>query len=554
MREEIDSWAKIKKEWQEECSKVYGEKAEESKFFTNSGIPVKPVYTHEDIQDIKCEEIGMPGIYPFTRGVSPCEHGFQPIKPLPTLGYGLPEETRKRIDLYLDAPGLSGISICCDMPTYHGYDPDHPFARGRVGQCGTSICNTQDLEKIFDGVPLDKIKVGINAPFAGLAMFALYIAYAEKRGVSQDRLKGTSDFSRMYKAAFGSHPCFQPKRAMKYIAEIVEYICRNNMTEWQGIYLDGYILREQGANAIQELAFVLALSIGLTEQVIEDGFSPDDCLSRMACKLNVSNDFFEEIAKFRAFRKMWAKINRERFRCENPESLNLKFLGTQTGGATLTAQQPLNNIVRVTVQTLAAVIGGTTWVDPAAYDEALAIPTEEAETIALRTSQILFHESNVKNAIDPMAGSYYIEYLTQKIEEGVYKMLDEIEKRGGFVKCWEDGWFRRQIEDESYRWRQEVDSGKRIVVGVNKYIAGKEIEVPIFRVDPQVEKIMVERIKAFKNNRDNKKVKLYLDKLREVAKKDGELMPPLLEAAKADATLGEMMDILREVYGWHVYR
>lgn len=553
MKEELDGWAKIKREWQEECSRLYNEKAEEPKF-TNSGIPLKPLYTHEDIQDIKCEEIGMPGIYPFTRGVSPLERRFEPIAPLPTMGYGLPEETRKRLDLYLDVPGLSGISICCDMPTYHGYDPDHPFSRGRVGQCGTSICNTQDLEKIFDGVPLDKIKVGINAPFAGLAMFALYIAYAEKRGIPPDRLKGTSDFSRMYKAAFGSHPCFKPKRAMKYIAEIVEYITKNNMKGWQGIFVDGYIIREQGGNAIQELAFVLAQSIGFTEQVIEDGFSADDCLSIMSCKLNGHNDFFEEIAKFRAFRKIWAKINREKFNCKNPESLNLKFVGTQTGGATLTAQQPLNNIVRVTVQTLAAIIGGTSWVDPAAYDEALAIPTEEAETIALRTSQILFHESNVKNVMDPMAGSYYIEHLTQKIEEEVYKMLGEIEKRGGFVKCWEDGWFRRQIEDESYKWRREVDSGKKIVVGVNKFITDKEIEVPIFRVDPHVEEIMVERVKSFKNSRDNRKVRACLDNLRGVAKNDGELMPPLLEAARADVTLGEMMDTLREVFGWHVYR
>jgi len=554
MREKQGSnnYLKLLDKWQKESSSLYGEEAKEVKIFSDSGIPLKPVFGPLDIEGIPYDEIGMPGVYPFTRGIEHLWHKYEPIRAWIFFGFGLPEETRERMELFLNTPGFSEMAIAVDMPTYYGYDPDHPIARGRVGQSGTSICNTQDLEKLFHEVPFDKMRVAINAPFASSAMLALLIAYTEKRGFPPHKLKGHSS-NRMFKAAWGFHPCFPAKRAVKVMVELAKYCCKH-MPEWRVMTLDGYIVREQGGNAIQELAFVLATSIGVTEQVIEAGLSPDDFLSRISLKLNAANDFFEEIAKFRAFRKIWAKINKERFGCKNPKSLRLDRVVIQTGGATLTAQQPLNNIIRVTVQTLAAILGGIPLVDPAGYDEALAIPTEEAETIALRTWQILFHENNVRNVVDPMAGSYYVEYLTKKIEEEVYKMLEEIESRGGFVRCWEDGWFRTQIEKEAYKWRVMVDRKEKIVVGVNEYVTEEEVQVPVFRVDPQVEKIMLGRLKEFKNNRDNERVKSYLENLREVVINEGELMPALIEAARADATLGEMMDVLRGVYGWQVYR
>jgi methylmalonyl-CoA mutase N-terminal domain/subunit len=408
------------------------------------------------------------------------------------------------------------------------------------------------MAKLFDGVPLENVLVGINAPFAAPVMLALLIAYAEKKGFPPSKLKGVES-NRLYKGAWGFHATFPPKKAVECMAELATY-CARHMPEYNSMILDGYIVREQGGNAIHELSFVLALAIGITEQVIEFGFSPDDYLSKVGFKLNGFNDFFEEIAKFRAFRKLWAKTNLERFGCKDPRSLRPELVIVQTAGATLTAQQPLNNIVRVTVQTMAAVLGGIPFVDPAAYDEALAIPTEEAETIALRTGQILLHESNIKNVTDPLAGSYYVEYLTRRIEEEVCKMLEKIEDRGGFVKCWEEGWFRSQIEEEAYKWRKMLDRKERIVVGVNEYRTEEKTEVPVFRVDPEVERIMIERLEEFKKKRDNRKVKASLEHVRDIAGDGGELIPALIEAARADATLGEMMDVLREVYGWRVYR
>ncbi|MFC1822079.1 methylmalonyl-CoA mutase family protein [Thermodesulfobacteriota bacterium] len=546
-----DIQLKLAAEWQQECRRRYGDKAENMEIFSASGIPLKPVFTPSDVVD-RDEEIEMPGVYPYSRGHDPLGYRFEPIKNYMFFGYGLPEDTRERMDLYLKTPGAKQLLIAVDMPTYNGYDPDHHLARGRVGQCGVSLCNIRDLEKLFDDVPLDQVLVGINAPFAAPVMLALLIAYSEKRGFPPDQLKGVES-NRLYKGAWGFHATFPPKKAIECMAELATY-CAKYMPEYSSMILDGYIVREQGGNAVHELSFILALAIGITEQVIKFGFSADDYLAKVSFKLNGGNDFFEEIAKFRAFRKLWAKINLERFGCKDPKSLRPEHIIVQTAGNTLTAQQPLNNIVRVTVQTLAAVIGGIPFVDPAAYDEALAIPTEEAETIALRTGQILSHESNIKNVTDPMAGSYYVEYLTKKLEEEVYRMLKKIEDRGGFIKCWEDGWFRSQIEEEAYKWRKMLDRKEKVVVGVNEYKTEENEQVPIFQVDPEVEKIMVERLREFKDKRDDKKVKASLDHVRDVAKSGGELIPSLVEAARADTTLGEMMDVLRREYGWRTYR
>lgn len=548
----VNEIRELNEQWRRECLTRCQGKDEAFVSFSDSGIPLKPVFTPEDVANIPYKEIGMPGVYPFTRGGEPLPDRSEPVKTWVLFGYGLPEDTRKRMDLFLQTPGFTQMSIAVDAPSYHGYDPDHPLARGKVGHCGTSICNTEDLEIIFDQVDLEKFRIAINAPFAAAPMLALLIAYAEKRGVSPHALKGYSN-NRAYKACWGFHPCFPAKEAVDYMVELIKYCCKN-MPFWKVMVLDGYIIREQGGDAIQELAFIMALARCIAEEVKKAGLSPDDFVSRVSVKLNSYNDFFEEIAKFRAFRKVWAKICLEKLGCKDRKSLSPDWVVIQTGGSTLTAQQPLNNIVRVTTQTLAALIGGIPFVDPAAYDEALALPTEGAETITIRTGQILFHENRIRNVLDPMAGSYYVEYLTAGLEAKVYEMLDRIEDQGGFIKCWEDGWFRSQIETEAYKWRERVDRKERIVVGVNEFVTQEETPVPVFQIDPQVEKIMVKRLEDFKRKRNNAEVSLGLEKLGEVAKNKGELMPALIDAAKADATLGEMMEVLRRVYGWIIYR
>lgn len=535
-------------DWEKEYQRIYGRKALKEEF-TESGIPIKPVYTVADIKkDIIYE---MPGVYPFTRGEDPLGYKFEPIRTSYFFGFGKPEDTRKRMDMFLGMPGFFEMGIACDMPTYHGYDPDDPIARGRVGASGVSLSNTEDLARLFDGVPLDKVRVHINAPYADLAMLALLIAYARTQGVSEDKLIGNSG-NRLWKACFNYFPCYPPKRAVSQMVQLVKY-CYEHMPQWDTMVLEGYSLREHGITAAQELAFLFATSIGITEGVIAAGLSPDNYLSKAHVKLNSAENFFEEIAKFRVFRKMWAEISQRRFACKDPRSLRPPRFIVQTGGAMLTAQQPLNNIIRVTLQTLAGVIGGAHSLDPAGYDEALAIPTEEAEIISQRTLQILFHEAEVKNVADPMGGSYYIEYLTDKLEEEVYKIIEEVDKRGGFAKCWETGWFRRECERAAYKKEEAIRKKEKIVVGVNQYVTDEEVKIPIFRYDPQIEETMVRRITEFKGRRNNKRVSESLEQVRMVAKNEEEQMPVLIEAAAAGATLGEMMGVLRETFGWGLY-
>lgn len=535
-------------EWENECQRLYGQKAQKEEF-TDSGIRIKPVYTVADIESSIAQE--MPGIHPFTRGEDPLGYKFEPIKTSYFFGFGRPEDTRKRMDMFLDMPGFFEMGIACDMPTYHGYDPDAPIARGRIGATGTSLSNTEDLARLFDGIPLDKVRVHINSPYADLAMLALLIAYVKKQGLSEDKLVGNSG-NRLWKACFNFFPCYPPKRAVSQMVQLIKY-CYQHMPHWDTMVLEGYSLREHGITAAQELAFLFATSIGITEGVIEAGLSPDNFLSKAHVKLNSAEDFFEEIAKFRVFRKMWAEINQKRFACKDPRSLRPPRFIVQTGGATLTAQQPLNNIIRVTLQTLAGVIGGAHSLDPAGYDEALAIPTQEAETISQRTLQILFHEAKVKNVADPLGGSYYIEYLTEKLEQEAYKIIDEVDKRGGFVKCWESGWFRKECERSSYKRQEAIRKKEKIVVGVNEYVIDEEVNVPIFQYDPQIEREMVQRIKEFKKRRHNKRVHESLENVRRVAKNEGEQMPALIEAAAEGATLGEMMAVLRGTFGWGLY-
>lgn len=536
MRKSIEGWKK-------EYARLYGERTESE--VTESGIPIKAVYTPLDVDDnVKYE---MPGIYPYARGNDPAGYKFEPIKTSYFFGFGKPEDTRKRMDLFLNAPGFYEMLFAVDLPTYYGYDPDDPIARGRVGASGVSLCNTQDLAVLFNGISLDKVRVNVNSPFADLPMLALLIAYAETQGVTPDKMQGSCS-NRLWKACFYSFPCYPPKRAVSQMVQLIKY-CIENMPNWDCLNLEGYSVREHGITAAQELGFLFAKNIGITQAAVEAGLSAEDHLRKTFTKLNSAEDFFEEVAKFRAFRKIWAELYSKRFNVSDPRSLQPRFI-VQTGGATLTAQQPLNNIIRVTLQTLAAAIGGAHSLDPACYDEALAIPTEEAETISLRTLQILFHEAQARRVADPLGGSYYVEYLTRKLEEEVYKIIEEVDKRGGFIKCWESGWFRKECETAAYKREEEIRNKKRILVGVNEYTTDTEVEVPIFRYDPQIEQVMVQRLNEYKKKRNNSKVMECLNKLSEVAKSEQEQMPALIEAARAGATLGEMMNVLRKTFGW----
>jgi len=383
----------------------------------------------------------------------------------------------------------------------------------------------------------------------------MYVVYAESRGFPRQALGGNS-MNWLYKAPLVDYAMFPPRSAFKLMAELIHF-CTKNMPRWNTTNLCGYFTEEAGGTAIQELAFTLAAGIAITEECIKVGLNPDDFLPRFGFQFAFGNDLFEEIAKLRALRRMWANINKERFGCKNPRSLQAR-MHVHTSGASLTAQQPLVNVIRATIQTLGAVLAGTNALHTSAYDEALSLPTEEAATLALRTQQVVLHETFVPNVSDPLAGSYYLEWLTAKLEEEAFKVIEQIDRMGGYPKAWETGWIKSQLAKSAYRWREGVDSGERVVVGLNKYAGEEELETPVFKVDPRVEEIAIERVRAYRETRDNARTKAALGRLRQVAKEvdagwpkaGGRLVPELVETAKAQATLGEMMGVLKEVFGW----
>lgn len=516
---------------------------------TSSGIPLQTWYSPTDIQRTDYKRIGVPGEYPYTRGIYPAQYQVVSWMNQQVHGYGLPEDTRERMML-LKKEGMTGylgqdaFNIVFDHPTQAGLDPDHPLAFGKVGQCGVSACKVGDLDLLFQGLNLEKTNVSFitGHPWA---MLAMYIVHAERRGIPMENLRGnTMNFE--YHSFFCDTLWASPAVLLKLDVEVIKY-CTRHMPKWNTTNLCGYDIREAGANAVQELAFTLATGIGYTEACIEAGLNPDDFLPRFGFQMAIHNDLFEDIAKLRALRRMWATINRERFGCRNSRALQAR-MHVHTCGSTLTAQQPLNNVARVALHTLAAVLGGTNSLMTSAYDEALGTPTEEAATLALRTQQIILHESNLPKVTDPLGGSYYVEWLTDKIEEEAYKILDEIDRRGGFLKCWREGWFRREIEKEAYKWREEIDQRKRIVVGLNKYAKGEKVPVPVFRIDPKVERTAVERARQFRASRDNAKVRTALERLKEATEKfekeGAELMPAVMDAVRADATLGEVCSVI----------
>ncbi len=516
-------------------------------FLSTSGYEVKRVYSPLDIENLDYnQDLNLPGEYPFTRGVQPTMYRGRFWTMRQYAGFASAEESNERYK-YLLQQGQTGLSVAFDLPTQIGYDSDHPLSQGEVGKVGVAIDSLADMEILFDGIPLDKVSTSmtINAPAA--VLLAMYIAVAEKQGVSADKLNGTiqNDILKEY-IARGTY-IFPPKPSMRLITNIFEY-CSKEVPEWNTISISGYHIREAGSTAAQEIAFTLADGIAYVEAAIKAGLNVDDFAPRLSFFFNAHNDLFEEVAKFRAARRLWAKIMKYRFHATNPKSMMLRF-HTQTAGSMLTAQQPDNNIIRVTLQALAAVMGGTQSLHTNSRDEALALPTEDAVRIALRTQQIIAYESGAGDTIDPLAGSYFVESITNTLEQSAEQYLKKIDEIGGAVVAIEQGFIQQEIQNSAYTWQQEIEKGERIVIGVNKFTMKEPSPKGLLRVDPKVGVLQVQKIHDLKAKRNQQDVLHALSALKTAAETEANLMPLILNAVKTYATLGEICGVLREVFG-----
>jgi len=539
---------KKKKEWKNGKLKKFLERAPERKDeFKNSAGEVERLYTpEEEIEEKYIDQIGFPGKYPFTRGVYPTMYRGRLWTMRQYAGFGTAEESNKRYK-YLLENGQTGLSVAFDLPTQIGYDSDSEMSIGEVGKVGVAIDTLKDMEILFDGIPLDKVSTSmtINAPAA--VLLAMYIAVGEKQGISKEKLRGTiqNDVLKEY-IARGTY-IYPPEPSMRLITDIFEY-CSEEVPKWNTISISGYHIREAGSNAVQEVAFTIADGIEYVKKAIETGLDIDKFARRLSFFFNAHNDLLEEVAKFRAARRIWAKVIKEKFNAKNEKSMRMRF-HTQTGGSTLTAQQPDNNIVRVAIQTLAAVMGGTQSLHTNSRDEALSLPTEDSVRVALRTQQIVAHESGVTKTIDPLAGSFYVEKLTDEIEDQVWEYINKIEELGGMTKAIEKGYVQKEIQDSAYRYQKEIEKNDRIVVGVNKFQIDEKPPKDLLKVNPKLREIQIDRIDKVKEERDNEEVKNKLKKLKNAAETDENLMPFILDAVKEYATLGEISDTLRDVFG-----
>jgi methylmalonyl-CoA mutase N-terminal domain/subunit len=522
----------------------FPERKEEFKFDTDEEI--KRLYTPLDSGIYYENDLGYPGQYPFTRGVQPTMYRGKLWTMRMYAGFATAEESNKRYK-YLIEQGSMGLSVAFDLPTQMGYDSSDEISEGEVGKVGVAIDSLADMEILFDGIQLDKVSTSmtINAPAS--VLLAMYIAVAEKQGVSPDKLRGTiqNDILKEY-VARGTY-IFPVTPSMRLITDIFDY-CSKDVPKWNTISISGYHIREAGANAVQEVAFTLADGIAYVNAAIDAGLNVDDFAPRLSFFFNAHNNLLEEVAKFRAARRIWARIMKDKFKATNPKSMSLKF-HTQTAGCTLTAQQPENNIVRVAIQTLAAVLGGTQSLHTNSKDEALALPTEDSVMVALRTQQIVAHESGVADSIDPLAGSYLVESLTNKIEEDAMNIINKIEELGGAPRAIEKGYIQQEIMDSAYKYQREIESNEKVIVGVNKFQIEEESPKGLLRVDPIVGERQKERLQELRDNRDNEKVKETLQALKVACQGEENVMPYILEAVKAYATLGEVCGVMREVFG-----
>ena len=531
-------------EWRERTAAAPQRK---SSYKTLSQIPVQQVYSPSDLEEMDyLRDIGLPGEYPFLRGVHPTGYRGRLWTMRMFAGFGSAEQTNARFK-YLLENGQTGLSVAFDMPTLYGYDTDAPQAAGEYGKCGVAVSSLADMELLFDQIPLDQITTSmtINSPAA--IIWAMYIAVAEKQGVSMDRLGGTlqNDILKEYIAQ--NEYIFPPEPSMRLVVDTLEFATRY-MPLWNPISISGYHIREAGATAVQELAFTMADGFEYVRRCLARGLEIDEFAPRLSFFFNVDNNFFEEIAKLRAARRVWAREMRETFHAKNPRSWWMRT-HAQTAGWTLTAQQPESNVVRVALQALAAILGGTQSLHTNSMDEAWALPSESAALLALRTQQIIAHETEVTDTVDPLGGSYYLEDLTNKVEEGAYSYFRRIEDIGGVIRALESGFLQREIADAAYRYQQEVDRNDRVIVGVNEYVSEAPPDIPLLRVDKKGEGHQFKRLNEVRRQRDNRDVREKLKALEQAARGSQNLMPPLLDAVKAYATLGEAMDVFREVFG-----
>jgi methylmalonyl-CoA mutase N-terminal domain/subunit len=515
-------------------------------FRTSSGIPLELVHLPPDPDPDYLERLGFPGDPPFTRGVQPTMYRSRLWTMRQYAGYASAEESNRRYRYLLDQ-GQTGLSVAFDLPTQIGYDADDRFADGEVGKVGVSISSLEDMARLFEGIPLERVSTSmtINAPAA--ILLAMYVALAHRQGVEQSRLRGTiqNDILKEY-VARGTY-IFPPAPAMRLVTDVFAY-CRHHMPHWNTISISGYHIREAGSTAVQEVAFTLANAVAYIEAALRAGMAVDDFAPQLAFFFSAHNHFLEEVAKFRAARRLWAKIMRHRFQAHNPDSWRLRF-HTQTAGSTLTAQQPENNVVRVALQALSAVLGGTQSLHTNSMDEALWLPTERAVRVALRTQQILAHESGVANTVDPLAGSYVIEYLTDEIERRAEDYLRRIDDLGGALAAIEAGFIQGEIEEAAYHTQQAIERGEEIIVGVNAFESSEEVSLERLRVDPAIERAQRERLQALRQRRDPQRAASLLSRLEEAARGQENLMPLLIECVEADLTLGELCGLLRRTWG-----
>ncbi len=529
--------------------KAMPEEIEREKEFrtTVDGTVVKRVYTQSDLEEFE-QGTSLPGEYPFTRGIQLAGYRSRLWTMRQYSGFATVEETNKRYK-YLYQQGQTGFSVAFHLPTQMGYDSDHPLAEGEVGKCGVAVDSLQDMEELWDGILLAEVSTSMTINATAPIILAMYIAAAEKQGADKSQLEGTVQNDLLKEYIARNTYIFGPEPSMRLTTDLCIY-CAQNMPKWNSISISGYHMREAGATAIQEAAFTLADGIAYVQAMIDKGMAVDSFVPRFSFFFAAYTNLLEEVAKFRALRRVWAKIMKERFGARNPRSMMLRY-HVQTDGFTLTEQHPLNNSVRVTIQALASVLGGCQSLHTNSYDEALALPTEEAVQLSLRTQQIVAYESGVADTVDPLGGSYYVEWLTNQIEKGIQEYITKIDEMGGALEAIKKGYIQREIRRSAYDYQRAVGSGEQVIVGVNKFATEEEPVIELLEIDESVEKKQVERLRKLRQGRDNEQVTRLLDKVHQVARSDENIMPVLIEAVKANATVGEITDAMRDVFSEH---
>ena len=548
-KEKLESVKKKKQDWdcgpvEKLCAKFPERK---TTFTTISGEEVERLYTPADIAGFDYENnLGFPGEYPFTRGVQPTMYRGRLWTMRQYAGFGTARETNERYR-YLLQQGQTGLSVAFDLPTQTGYDSDHPMAMGEVGKVGVAIDSIEDMGVLFDQIPLDKVTTSmtINAP--ATVLLAMYLAVAEEQGVPYDKVGGTVQNDILKEIICRGLYIYPPKSSMRLTVDLIKF-CYDHVPSWNTISISGYHIREAGSTAAQEMAFTIANGISYVQACIDAGMEVDSFGPRLSFFYNAFTNVLEEVAKFRAGRRYWAKVMKERFGAKNPRSMMMRY-HVQTGGVTLTAQQPLNNVVRVALQTLATAYGGAQSLHTNSFDEALCLPTEQAVTVALRTQQIVAEESGAADCIDPLAGSYYLEAMTDRIEEEIHEYIRKIDAMGGTLKAIEEGYIQREIQDSAYRFQKEIEANERIYVGINKYTMEEPPPTNLLRVDPKQQEIETDKLKKLRAARDQKVWERALASLDEVSRTDDNVMPAVIEAVKAKATVGEICDVWRNIWG-----